>query len=336
MNSDYILKKVRPYLNKNNEISSKEFLEAFGMLTRKEQYKVIDILIENDIEYVDEKKTEPEEPAEHIKPLILLGEKDIHLKNEQLCLMYQHGDASAMEMLLIKNQRFIYKIVLKAQKPYQHKLDIEDLLQEGKLGLIIAAERFDVDKGFTFLTYAEDWIRQRVIRCIINEGYTIRLPVHVFEKINKIANLERYCGIEDEEERIEYICQETGLTPNEIYKYLKYADQLLNPIMFNQYVGGEEDTELLEFIPDEQKQVDELVIDTFMRKDIDDMLGTITPREEKVIRMRVGLDDGKEYTLEEIGQVFNVTRERIRQIEAKSLRKLRHPSRSKRLKDYIL
>lgn len=335
MNTEYILKKIRPYLNKKNEISGEEFNECFGMLTRREQYQVIDILIENDIEYVDEKEVEEEDSHRIIQPLVTLKANEIHLKNEQLCVMYQQGNAAALDMLLIKNERFVYKTVLKAQKAYQHKLDIDDLIQEGKMGLIKAAKRFDVEKGFTFLTYAEDWIRQHVTRCIVNEGYTIRIPVHMYEKISKIVNLERYCCIEDVRDRIAFLSEETGFSTSEVLECLRYKEQLFSLVMLNQYVGDEEDSELLTFIPDEQKGVDELVMDNLMADEIERALETLTPREEKIIRLRFGLVDGREHTLEEIGHVFNVTRERIRQIEAKGLRKLRHPSRSKRLKDFL-
>ncbi len=335
MNTEYILKKVRPYLNKNNEISSEEFNECFQMLTLQEQYQVIDILIENNIEYVDEKEFELKDTTRIIQPPITLKAKDIHLKNEQLCVMYQHGNTAALEMLLIRNEPFVYKTVLNVQKVYQHKLDLDDLIQEGKMGLIKAAQKFDVEKGFTFLTYAEDWIRQHVTRSIVNEGYTIRIPVHMFERISKIVKMERYCCIEDVRDRIAFLSEETGFSPGEVLECLRLKEQLFSLVMLSQFVGDDEDSELVTFIPDEQKGVDELVIDNLMADEIERVLETLTPREKKIIRLRFGLEDGRVYTLEEVGHVFDVTRERIRQIESKGLKKLRHPSRSKRLKDFL-
>ena len=335
MNKEYILKKARPYLNKKNEISSEEFNEAFGMLTLREQYQVIDILNENDVEYVDEKDPEAKETT-IVQPIVSMKPKEINIKNELLCVMYQQGNTYALDMLLIKNHGFVFKVVLKTQKIYQHKLEIEDLVQEGKLGLIKAAQKFDVEMGFSFLTYAEDWIRQRVTRCIINEGYTIRFPVHMFNRINKISNLERHCLSEHIEDRIAYLSHETGLTRSMILDCLRLREQLLSTTTLNQYVGEDEDSELLAFIPDEQNSVDEIVMHRLLADEIKLALKTLTPREEKIINMRFGLVNDRTYTLEEIGKLFNVTRERIRQIEAKGLRKLRHPSRSKRVKDFLL
>jgi len=368
MNEEIILGMANPYV-KDGAITYDEFDRIFAILSRKEQYAVTDILYKNGINLVDDyvgddvlvldvdSADESDEDFDNSSFQVLYDEslfkdqdiherqteilvvnKNIRQSNEILCSLIQQGNRQAVQDLCIKNKKLVDKYVIAYVKRYGNRLDFDDLEQVGFLGLIKAAQKFSIQQGTVFSTYAVFWIKQSISREIIDNGYAIRIPVHMMEKINKVvANYNRLAGERlSTHEKIHQIANELECPDDEIRECLRLKVNFIGYTSLDTPVGEEDDSELKDFIPaEEEYSVEQLALNRALRQELEMVLTTLSPREQDILRLRFGWDDNHPKTLEEIGLRYDVTRERIRQIEAKALRKLRHPSRSRRLKDFV-
>lgn len=341
MNSQYILKTIRQFV-RDNKLTYDDFDKVFGFLPRKEQYSIADAIQDDlHIELVDELEETPTEAVDvEIEPLIVRQAHEIKMPNKLLIRMIQDGDEQARQDLCVKNRGLVESIAARCEryeKKFNTQLMFEDLTQEGFVGMLKAAERFDFSKETEFSTYATWWIEQAIQRAIYDTGLVIRLPVHLVEKIKTLNRLEKKFLQQgfSLRRRIELIAQETGWELEDVRHLFALSAAHLNITSLDAPVGEESDAPLENFIPDEKSTLEDGVELLLLREQIDAALSTLTEREQEVLKLRYGLADGQERTLEEVGKIFNVTRERIRQIESKALRKLRHLDRSKKLREFL-
>lgn len=368
MNEELIMKMAEPNV-KNGILTYSLFDRIYGMLSRKEQYQVCEILNKNNIQLEDtfdpevfsgssaeilggENSAADQEAEEDSEPLFdesvfkdpkgfeeyLFFPDTVKQSNDTLVRLAQEGNRQAKQDLCIKNEKLVWKYANGYYRYFGNDLDFEDLMQAGFMGLLTAAEKFDFRKDSAFSTYAVVWIKQAISRQVFDQGYRVRIPVHMMEKIARMTRLDNKYGSDglDYQQRVAQIAEDMEMPVDKVEELVELKYQFLGGVSLDTPVGEEEESSLGDFVPtDERYDVESQFLQSALSAAIDEVLSTLKPKEERIIRLRFGLFDGHPRTLEEVGKEYNVTRERIRQIEAKALRKLRHPSRSKKVKDYL-
>ena len=342
-----IVKRLIDKGKKSGSLTYKEIMDELDEidLTPEQIEQIYEVLESMGVEVISEMNNEDEKDIEISVPegiaiddpvrmyLKEIGKVPLLSSEEEIELAQkiEEGSMYAKKKLAEANLRLVVSI---AKRYVGRGMLFLDLIQEGNLGLIKAVEKFDYRKGFKFSTYATWWIRQAITRAIADQARTIRIPVHMVETINKLIRVQRQLLQElGRDPSPEELSKHMDMPVDKVREILKIAQE---PVSLETPIGEEEDSHLGDFIPDDDAPAPaEAAAFTLLKEQLINVLDTLTPREEKVLRLRFGLDDGRARTLEEVGKEFNVTRERIRQIEAKALRKLRHPSRSKKLKDYL-
>ena len=357
-NAEMISNRVRELIEAGQQkgaLTIKEIIEQFADCEMEpDQFdKILDTLSELNIEIIKENTVSEADPApvpddrlDDLTPpegisiddpvrmyLKEIGKVPLLTADEEIELAkrMEEGDVDAKHRLCEANLRLVVSI---AKRYVGRGMLFLDLIQEGNLGLIKAVDKFDYRKGYKFSTYATWWIRQAITRAIADQARTIRIPVHMVETINKLIRVSRQLLQEYGREPLpEEIAEEMGISEDKVREIIKIAQE---PVSLETPIGEEEDSHLGDFLPDEDAPAPvEAAAFTLLKEQLMSVLSTLTPREEMVLKLRFGLEDGRQRTLEEVGKEFKVTRERIRQIEAKALRKLRHPSRSRKLKDSL-
>lgn len=366
MNEELILKMAEPSI-KNGALTYALFDKIFSMLSLREQYQVCEILYKNSIQLMDSYEGEETDsdsiglPAAEIvdqpledddRPLYddsifkdagrsedyLILSTEIKQSNDTLVRLVRDGSKQARQDLCIKNEKLVRKYANAYFRLMGNDLEFEDLMQAGFIGLLSAAEKFDFGKDSAFSTYSVFWIKQAISRQVFDQGYRIRIPVHLMERISKATRLDSKYAFEglDYHQRIKSIAEEMAIPENKVEELFTLKYTFLDAVSLDTPVGEEEEATLGDFIPsDNESNVDSRFFQGELTSALDSILKTLTPREEKIIRLRYGFADGRPRTLEEVGKEFNLTRERIRQVEAKALRKLRHPTRSKKIEVYL-
>ena len=352
MNEDIILKLANRVVV-NGKMSYEKFDEVYDFITKKEQYEVIDVLFKNGIELVDEVDIADENDLELISlnnemlyddvfkddieddDEYILVKDEIKQSNTILCVLIQQGNKQAAQDLCVKNKKLVCKIAGKYYKMYNSSLDMDDLEQAGYLGMLKAAQKFDISQGFAFSTYATWWIKQSIAREILDNGNTIRIPVHMMENINKVLREERNHLDLDLSERISAIAYELEMDEETVKRCFELRN-LTNINSLDRPVGEDESTELIELISSEEDEsLESIIIKKDLKAELENIFLSLKERERDVIKMRFGWNDDIERTLEDVGKEYGVTRERIRQIEAKVIKTLRYIAERRKMKDYL-
>jgi len=349
MNEDMILK-IAERQAKNGELSYDQFDALYDFLTKKEQYEVIEILFKNGIELVDEIEKDDENDinitalnSDDVSDIFKDEEDDDYIivrdeikqANPILCALIQQGNKQAEQDLCIKNKRLVFKIASKCYKMYNSSLEMEDLVQVGYMGMLKAARKFDLSQGNAFSTYAIWWIKQSIVREIIDHGTTIRIPVHMMDNLYRVLKSERDYSELNTNDRILAISGDLDM-PEETVRRCFELKNLTAINSLDKSVGEGESTELIEIVPfEEEEPVDANLIKKSLREEFEKIFMELTDRERKVIKMRFGWDDDVERTLVDIGDSFGVTRERIRQIEVKAIRRILYRAAKRKMKEYL-